>query len=106
MLSALDESGNVKFPKYTNWNYTIGDLNADKAVDAKDATMILISFANSILSKEADTGINREQTYVGDVNSDGATDSKDATCILVYYAHSISDDSFGSFEDYIKTIKS
>ena len=74
----------------------IGDVNSDRSVDAKDATMILIYYANSIAGLNTTIDIN-----IADTNGDNKADAKDATNILVYYAYSIANSNFGSFYNYV-----
>ena len=61
------------------------DVNSDGSVDAKDATVVLSDYAQSIASNA--TVLTPE---IADANDDGVIDSKDATLILVYYADEIS----------------
>ena len=61
-----------------------GDVNGDEKIDAKDATAILVDYANRIYGNESTIPLE-----LGDYNYDGVVDAKDATAILVYYANLI-----------------
>ena len=65
--------------------YTLGDVNEDGMIDAKDASLVLVEYS------KASTGGNGEftqaQKKASDVNSDGMTDAKDASLILSYYSY-------------------
>lgn len=71
---------------FSEIKYALGDANGDGNVDAKDATAILVDYANK-LSNESYKSVIIED--VADYNQDGAIDAKDATAILVYYANSL-----------------
>jgi hypothetical protein len=58
-------------------------VNADNAIDSRDATAILISYASALTD---DYTIFAESFPEGDFNEDGVVDSRDATAILVAYA--------------------
>lgn len=62
-------------------NTVLGDVNSDGKIDAKDATVILVDAANTILGKKSTA-----DKSAADVNKDGKIDAKDATVILRYAA--------------------
>lgn len=62
--------------------YTLGDVNDDGKIDAKDAVLVL-----RYAAKLAD--LNLQQQLSADVNADGAIDAKDAVKILRYAAELI-----------------
>lgn len=62
--------------------YTLGDVNDDGNIDAKDAVFVL-----RYAAKLAD--LNSQQQLSADVNADGAIDAKDAVKILRYAAELI-----------------
>lgn len=62
--------------------YTLGDVNNDGKIDAKDAVLVL-----RYAAKLAD--LNLQQQLSADVNADGAIDAKDAVKILRYAAELI-----------------
>ena len=64
---------------------TLGDINSDGKVDAKDASLILLEYAQA--STGAEDVIAEEQKKDADVNRDGKVDAKDASAILQYYAY-------------------
>jgi surface protein len=63
--------------------YLLGDVNGDKQVDSKDATAILIAYADALVN---DTTIKAADMPAGDYNKDGEVNSLDATAILIAYA--------------------
>lgn len=58
------------------------DPNKDGNIDAKDATMILVNYANFLYNGTASLDARD-----ADANGDGSVDAKDATAILVHYAN-------------------
>ena len=64
---------------------TLGDVNSDGKVDAKDASLILLEYAQA--STGAEDVIAEEQKKDADVNRDGKVDAKDASAVLQYYAY-------------------
>lgn len=62
--------------------YTLGDVNNDGNIDAKDAVLVL-RYAAKL------TDLNSQQQLSADVNADGAIDAKDAVKILRYAAELI-----------------
>ena len=60
-----------------------GDTNGDEAVDSKDATVILIKYAEAL---NDDKTLKAEELPGGDFNGNGFVDSIDATDILIDYA--------------------
>lgn len=65
-------------------SFTLGDVNDDGKVDAKDASLILVEYSKA--STGAESGFNGSQKLAGEVNGDGKIDAKDASAILAYYA--------------------
>lgn len=70
----------------TKKDHHLGDIDGDGEVTAKDATRILVSYANSIAGYD-----DKLDLLVADVNDDGNIDAKDATVILVKYAQAIAE---------------
>jgi len=62
----------------------LGDSNGDGKVDAKDASLVLVSYAKA--STGNGDGLTEQQRAAADVNGDGKVDAKDASTILAYYA--------------------
>lgn len=77
----------------------IGDPNGDGAIDANDATCVLVDY--SVLSTGGDPGLTEKQKWASDVNNDGKIDAADATLILQYYAY-LSTGGTEPFEKFIK----
>ena len=63
----------------------LGDPNNDDKVDSKDATLVLVEYANLSVGNEA--SFTEAQQKAADVNKDGRTDAKDASIILAYYSY-------------------
>ncbi len=80
---------------------TLGDLNADTAIDAADASIVLVAAAN--LGAEGVSGLTAEQEAAADVNSDGAYDSVDASWILQYATY-IGTGGTDTLEAFVKTL--
>ena len=64
--------------------FTLGDVNEDGKIDAKDASHVLIYYAASSTGVEG--GLSESQKKAANVNGDKLIDAKDASRILVYYA--------------------
>lgn len=64
--------------------YILGDVNFDTKIDGRDATIVLMEYAN--LSSETGRTFDDEQQLAGDFNKDSKIDGRDATMILVEYA--------------------
>ncbi|MBR5165774.1 MAG: leucine-rich repeat protein [Ruminococcus sp.] len=81
---ALRAMSDEEMPQQPTTNYSLGDVNDDGMVDAKDASMILVEYSKA--STGAESGFNESQKLAGEVNGDGKIDAKDASAILAYYA--------------------
>ena len=81
--------------------WTLGDVNFDGNVDARDATVALTAYAKMSAGKE---GLKARPALAADVNKDSNVDAKDATFLLTYYAKA-SAGKTGSFESYINEKK-
>ncbi len=79
--------------------YTLGDVNDDGKIDAKDASFILAEYAK--LSTGSESAFTASQKKAADVNGDGNTDAKDASSILAYYAYISTNDVVVSIEDFL-----
>lgn len=79
-------------------NENIGDVNFDKIIDARDATLILGEYSTVSIGNELNFTI--EQFESADVNSDGKADSIDASYILSYYSF-ISTGGNKTFKEFI-----
>ena len=64
--------------------YTLGDVNEDGKVDAKDASAILAAYA--MTSTGGESGLSEKQLKAADVNGDTKINSIDASSILAYYS--------------------
>ena len=60
-----------------------GDINGDKIIDGRDASMILTEYART--STSHDSEFSNEQRKAADVNNDNVVDGRDATLVLTYY---------------------
>lgn len=75
---ALAEKGSFQY--YAA--YTLGDVNGDKVIDARDATRVLLHAAEK-------TTLTGGQLSAAKVNNDDVVDARDATRILLYAAEKI-----------------
>lgn len=87
MDPSLNEAGNNEIRNLFLDTF-LGDIDGNGARDSRDATRILVSYANFIANGEQSL-----DKFYSDVNLDGAIDSKDATVILKYYANYINNAS-------------
>jgi len=106
-----DENGTISTPvtstslklsvgKDTPAGVKLGDANLDGAVDAKDASLVLVEYA--LLSTDKPETFTAQQKKNGDVNFDGKIDSKDASRILSYYSY-LSTGGSDIMEEWVKT---
>lgn len=61
----------------------VGDANSDKKIDSKDATSVLVNYADKILKSNSFYDVSN------DYNMDGTVDAKDASLILIKAADDI-----------------
>ena len=66
-------------------NVLKGDVNGDTRIDAADASLVLVEYAN--LATGGALSLTDEQAEAADYNNDGLIDAKDASEILAYYAY-------------------
>ena len=69
-------------------DYSLGDVNGDKLIDAVDASMVLSEYAK--ISSNVQGSFNDAQKKAADVDSNSLTDAVDASKILSYYAYASS----------------
>jgi hypothetical protein len=81
--------------------YSEGDVNGDKAINANDASMILAEYA--IIATNGTRKFTEEQLKFADVNGDGDVNAIDASWVLGYYAY-ISTGGTMSLKDYISIL--
>jgi len=83
------ESFSARYPvaesSFIPFEYTLGDIDENNAVDARDATAVLVEYAE--MSTSGETTFNEKEYMSADVNNDGVTDSSDASHILAYYSY-------------------
>lgn len=109
-------------------DYVLGDMNGDGKIDAKDATMMLITYANYLAAISYNvTGDENYQNFKdmvnekfyqrsGDIDGDGIITSRDTVAVLIYYAYVLSNPNttikvdeywrgynLGTYEDLKKT---
>ena len=95
-VSAAVMTCTMLLPLHAQAVYTLGDVNQDGRVNAKDASFILIKAA------KRGTGTGTQDTAMeaaADVTGDHAINAKDATAILRYAAAAGLGDA-GSIRDY------
>ena len=78
--------------------YTLGDVNNDNSVDARDASIVLMNYV--LASAGFDISLSDEQIKASDVNEDGQIDARDASVILTYYAYSSATNA-GTLKEFI-----
>lgn len=66
-------------------NYSLGDVNNDKSVDASDASVILAEYA--LIATGKNSSFSEEQKKSADIDNNGFIDSADAALVLSYYAY-------------------
>ena len=78
--------------------YTLGDVNSDGTVDARDASKVLTEYARF----STDQSYKPDEIFMlaADVNRNKIVDGNDATAIFTYYAKA-SAGKAGSFAEYI-----
>ena len=70
---------------YAKESISKGDINGDGLIDAVDATLILMEYAN--LSTGGISTFSDSQKVSADINKDGLTDACDSSLILAFYAY-------------------
>lgn len=83
-----DEKRDEYFNEFINDTTDRGDVNRDGSIDAVDATMILLYYANLSIDKYDAYTEEEHEIYkkYGDVFNDGFVDSIDACWVLNKYA--------------------
>ena len=66
-------------------DYTLGDVDNNKAVDAVDASTVLTDYALTSTNKKSE--FTEAQKKAADVDANGAINAVDASYILEYYAY-------------------
>ena len=84
LAAAIDTDGNGTFETLIAESYDLGNVNQDGAVNAKDATEVLIAAAH--IGTGQDAGLTDSGLKAADVNQDGKINAVDATWILQYAA--------------------
>lgn len=79
-----DSDGSYETVIAESTTYALGDVNADGAVDASDASEILIAAASAGAGEEST--LDAQQQLAADANADGAYDANDASLVLQYAA--------------------
>lgn len=74
---------------YVMGDLALGDADLDGIVDARDATKILVRYADTLLNGTDAKEDNLEADYCADYNMDGSIDSLDATAVLIAYAEEL-----------------
>ena len=64
-------------------SFTLGDVNEDGKVDAKDASAVLVYYSS--MSTGRTSSLSESGKKAANVNGDSLIDAKDASRILVYY---------------------
>lgn len=98
-IKSSDSETLVLLEEYILKRLSLGDINNDSAVDAKDASNMLSVYALASTGKDAD--LTDEQKTSADINYDGHIDAKDASQVLVYYSY-LSTGGTKSLVEYLK----
>ncbi|WP_028520770.1 leucine-rich repeat protein [Ruminococcus flavefaciens] len=75
-----------------------GDPNADGAINALDASIILSDYARYSTTDDKPTA---DELLAGDVDKNGAVNAYDASVVLSYYAYTSTTKATQSFADYL-----
>lgn len=75
-----------------------GDPNADGAINALDASIILSDYARYSTTDDKPTA---DELLAGDVDKNGAVNAYDASVVLSYYAYTSTTEAPQSFADYL-----
>lgn len=73
--------------KKVSGDYSLGDVNGDGSIDASDANLILVQYANLITGQSPT--ISETQLKACELNNDNTVDASDSAVILKYYAFSL-----------------
>ncbi len=102
MISGYSGSTAEEYAKVIDCNFraidNIGDVNLDGAVDALDASLVLMEYAASATGKPS--VLDEAAKLNADVNADATADALDASEILGYYAYKATGGT-GSLPEYI-----
>ncbi|MBR6385740.1 MAG: Ig-like domain-containing protein, partial [Ruminococcus sp.] len=80
-------------------DYSLGDVNNDKAVDSKDASLVLAKYSAMATGGNAFT---EDEKNAADVDRNKTINSSDASYILSYYAYNSTAATKMSMEEYMK----
>ena len=84
LAAAIDSDGNGSYETELAEQFTLGDVNEDGSINAKDATEVLIAAAR--IGTGQNTGLMDAQQKAADVDHNGKINAVDATWILQYAA--------------------
>lgn len=84
-LSAANMADFIKPVFNADDDYSLGDVNNDKSVDASDASIILAEYA--LIATGKNSSFSEEQKKSADIDTNGLIDSADAALVLSYYAY-------------------
>lgn len=84
--------------------YSLGDIDGDGRITAKDASAVLGYYAAmSVADPDVKSELNEEQVAVADVNKSGVVNAVDASIILSYYAYTSSThENVMTFNEFLK----
>lgn len=85
ILSAANTADFIKPVFNADDDYSLGDVNNDKSVDASDASIILAEYA--LIATGKNSSFSEEQKKSADIDTNGLIDSADAALVLSYYAY-------------------
>ncbi|MBR2085732.1 MAG: hypothetical protein IJ906_01100, partial [Oscillospiraceae bacterium] len=97
---AVDADGNGSFETTIAESYTLGDVNRDGSINAKDASEVLIASAKAGTGQHL--GLTDVQQKAADVDRDGNINAVDASWILLYAAAIGTGTAESTMEEYVK----
>ena len=101
---SLDFSdGSETEPSEPTGELSLGNINGDEEVNAKDAAAVLVEAAS--IGAGNGSAFTEEQTKFADVNGDSAVNAKDGAEILVYAASHGAGDFSGTMEEFVSQKK-
>lgn len=72
-----------------NVGFLLGDVNMDGIVDAVDSQLVLLSYANCLVTDPPEHLLNEVELIAANVNGDDIVDGIDSQFILIYYAQNV-----------------
>ena len=93
------EKYGYNFRAIKSYEFQLGDVNIDGAIDALDASLTLMEYASVSTGKPSE--LDDIEKLAADTDHDGNINALDASYILSYYAHTATGGK-GTFEEFMK----